>query len=81
MKDFMKISHESLEIPVRVFENRPEVGDKFETKNFIYTISSVKMSPMGMNIGVSLYEVWMDVWNKFECQGDEPEYFFVKVDG
>lgn len=76
----MTISHESLEMPVLVFENKPEVGDKFESKNYIYTISSVEICPMGMNIGVSLYEVWMDVWSKVDCCGDEPEYFFVKVE-
>lgn len=80
MKDFTNISKASLEIPTLVFENKPKVGDKFETNYYIYTIDSVKMNPLGMDIGVDLYEVWMDVWSKLGQCPDEPEYFFVKVE-
>lgn len=83
----MDIEKETIKVPVLVLDKSPEVNDKWEDEMNIYTVTSVKGSPLNFNTGVDhsehcfyhLFDVNVEVWNKFECQGDEPEHFLAIV--
>lgn len=87
MMNLMDMEFETVKLPVLVLDKKPEINDKWESLDNIYTVTSVKNTSLEF-VGEDGYLYWQNVffdvnvsvWNKLVGQETKSQYFLVKVD-
>lgn len=76
----MMISKATTEFDVQVCTKAPEVGDKWEDRRNIYTITAVHQLFLSQCYRTEYYIVNLDVFDKEICSPDEPMAILMEYD-